>query len=444
MQRQAATPKGLQKRIQDLDLSQVEDPRMAKNVDIALPTLLAALITAMTTQARSLRAVERRTEQIAAKLGSFLGIVTRIADNTFGRVLSRLKVADMTACLHRLIKAEHRRGNLVPHNLPEGAAALDGKNAGTLHWHDLCRVLELDPQKATSEEVKAALVEKYPEAQLCVPEHGKPYALIRMHTVTLISAKAAPCIHIRPILGKTNEIGSVPDLLNELHDSYGHTGLFKVITTDAGNTSLGTAQMTLNKGWDYFAQIKSEHGALFLEAVRELGVRDDPSASATYADQQNGKTATYYAWQYDLGQTGWLDWTHARQLIRIKRVTEHPVTGEITIGNRYYVCNRPLEMLDARLALDFSRAHWRCEDETHWTCDVELGEDRRKLSWSRHPRGILIVAVVRMIALCILAIARKLSRMAYGKETPSWAQVAEHFLLVLCGTTLLTVDFDCA
>jgi hypothetical protein len=34
-----------------------------------------------------------------------------------------------------------------------------------------------------------------------------------------------------------------------------------------------------------------------------------------------------------------------------------------------------------------------------------------------------------MMALAILATARRLSRMEYSKESPSWAQVAEHFLL---------------
>ncbi|MDI7268851.1 MAG: hypothetical protein QME96_12740 [Myxococcota bacterium] len=41
-----------------------------------------------------------------------------------------------------------------------------------------------------------------------------------------------------------------------------------------------------------------------------------------------------------------------------------------------------------------------------------------------------------------MAVARKLSRVSYSHETPSWQQVAEHFLLVLCGSTLVTEAFD--
>ena len=54
--------------------------------------------------------------------------------------------------------------------------------------------------------------------------------------------------------------------------------------------------------------------------------------------------------------------------------------------------------------------------------DAELMEDRRRLAWSRHPQGSLVVSALRMMALCILAVARKLSRFGYSEETPSWGQ----------------------
>jgi hypothetical protein len=76
--------------------------------------------------------------------------------------------------------------------------AIDGKASGTLRWHDLCRVLDLDPAKATVAQVRALLSKQYPQAQLCEPQQGLPYALLRMHTVTLISSAAAPYVHLRP------------------------------------------------------------------------------------------------------------------------------------------------------------------------------------------------------------------------------------------------------
>ena len=440
MNKQVVTSKGLQKRIKDLGLAQIKDPRKARKVKISLATIVTALVVSMTTQARSLRAVERRTEQMAAKHGTLMNIGQRIADNTFGKIIPRLRLACLVACIHRLIKAEHRRGTLKPQRFSAGVIAIDGKNAGTLHWHDLCRVLELE-QSADVSEVRTLLTKCYPEAQLCVPTKGQPYALMRMHTVTLVSAAAAPCIHIRPIAGHTNEIGSMPALLTELKKAYGRTRLWKWITTDAGNTSLKTAAMTLEIGCEYFGQLKGDHD-LHREAVRALETCTENEAAANYADKQNGNVVTYHVWQHDLGEGGWFGWTHARQLVRVQRVAEHPVTGKITIGNRYYVCSRTTKQTNAEQTLALSRLHWRCENEIHWTSDFEFLEDRRKLAWSRHPRGILIIAAVRMMALAILATARRLSSMKHNKEMPSWAQVAEHFFLLLCSTTVLMPDFD--
>jgi predicted transposase YbfD/YdcC len=442
MKRQGATPKGLERRVRDSGFGNVHEPRVAGKVKIPLPTLLTALVTAMVTQARSLRVVEQRTAQMVHKLGTWMGLTRRIADNTFGKVLPRLRLSDLIACLHRLVKAEHRRGTLKATWLSVGTVAIDGKNVATLRWHDLCRVLELEQTVATPEQVKSLCAERYPDAQVCIPTQGQPYALMRVHTVTLISSDAPVCIHQRPTVGHTNEIGSMPALLDELKAAYGRTRLFELVTTDAGNTSLAVASQIVSQGCDYFAQIKSGQGELHTEAVRVLRHRRKARAQAEYSETHNGKVVTYHCWRHDLSEQGWLDWTHARQLVRIERTVEDPSTGERTVGNRYYVTSKSSLALGPNSALKISRAHWRCENNTHWTCDAELMEDRRRLAWSRHPDGVFVVSALRMIALAILAVARKLSRIGYTQETPSWSQVAEHFLLLLCGTIMETEAFD--
>lgn len=442
MRRQAATPKGLIRRIEDLKFRQVREPRVAKKVRYPLKLMLTALVVGMVTLSRSLRDVESRTLQIANNPDANLGITTKIADNTFGKVLPRVDHGDLVACLHRMIKAEHRRGNLKPTVLPVGTVAIDGKNVATLHWHDLCRVLGLKPSKAKPKQVKALLAERYPEIQFCNPEHGKPYALARVHTVTLISSDAAVCIHQRSTLGHTNEIGSMPELLDELHAGYGRSVLITMVTTDAGNTSLKVAGLILFHGWDYFLQIKSEHGDLYTEATAALGSLPNEEAHWSDVDIQNGEVVTYRVWQHDLTDEGWLSWTHARQLVRIERTVEDPQSGKVKVGNRFYVSNKRPSELRAKGCGKVARAHWRCENETHWTADAEVQEDRRRLAWSRHPKGVFVVSLLRRIAANILAVARKLSRLGHSLETPTWHQVAEHFLLVLCVTILETEAFD--
>ena len=190
-------------------------------------------------------------------------------------------------------------------------------------------------------------------------------------------------------------------------------------------------------------ELIAHQGDIHAEAVQSLGDKRPDRAGATYSDKQNGQLVTYHGWCQDLGDEGYLDWTHARQLVRVRRVAKDLSTGKtISSGNRYYVSSLPVDALVLRRALDISRAHWRCENGTHWTSDAELGEDRRQLFWSRHPHGVLVVTALRMMALAILAVARQMTRLGYSKETPSWAQVAGHFRLRLCGSILETSAFD--
>jgi hypothetical protein len=112
--------KGLNKRLQDLQLSRVSDPREAVKVRYPLKVMLTALIVAMVTMSRSLRQVEERTGQIARNPEAGLEITQRIADNTFGKVLPRVKCREVVDCLNLSVKSEHRRGNLKPTVLPVG------------------------------------------------------------------------------------------------------------------------------------------------------------------------------------------------------------------------------------------------------------------------------------------------------------------------------------
>ena len=442
MKRQAATSKGLKKRLHDLQLNKVNDPRLQKKIIHPLYTILSSLVISMVTRARSLRNVEMRTAQIKPEEKICIALDGRIADNTFGNIIQRLNGEDLIGSLQGMVKAEIRRGNLQPTALRTNTIAIDGKNVAVLRWHDLLRVLKLKHEEASIEDVRSMLEEKYPHLQLCVPDNGLPYALARVHTVTLISSDAALCIHQRPIEGHTNEIGAMPALLEELKQSYGRTSLIDIVTTDSGNTSLATAGIIADNKWNYFSQIKSEKGKIYNEAVSSLGWQDEAEAESIFEDRQKGQNIIYHLWRESLSSQGCYDWTHARQLIRIQRTVEDLKTGEVTIGNRYYVTNKKANELRAKGCLKVSRAHWRCENETHWTADAEMQEDQRRLAWSRHPIGVFVVSLLKRIAVNILALARKLSRIPYSKETPSWHQVVEHFQMAMLQSILDTERFD--
>ncbi len=61
MKRNAATSKGIERRLDDAHFSKVSDPRRAASVRYALPAMLSALVVAIVTGARALRQLEQRT-----------------------------------------------------------------------------------------------------------------------------------------------------------------------------------------------------------------------------------------------------------------------------------------------------------------------------------------------------------------------------------------------
>jgi len=177
MNRQAATPIGFERRVRDLELNRVTEPRQRAKVRIPLPTVLIALVASMVTRARSLRMAEQRTAGMALKHEAWLGIQRRIADNTFGKVVPKLDFSSVLPCLHRLVKAEHRRANLKPSRLTVGTAAIDGKNVGTVHWHDLCRIFGLDRQQASvcrSSRSESACSSNIPRPSSACPSRVSP------------------------------------------------------------------------------------------------------------------------------------------------------------------------------------------------------------------------------------------------------------------------------
>lgn len=126
-------------------------------------------------------------------------------------------------------------------------------------------------------------------------------------------------------------------LEKEFHAVYAHTQLLEVLTTDAGNTSLKVnGQIVDELHLGYFSQIKSEHGEIYKEAERALGRRGTREADFSYSDHQNGDVVSYHVWHHDLSDHGWLDWTHARQLVRVQRQAVNETTGKKSLGNRYY------------------------------------------------------------------------------------------------------------
>lgn len=461
IKRQAATPRGVERRVKDARFEEVQDPRSAAHRRFELSPLLGLLVYGLASGATSLRAAEVRTEQIRDSVRRELGLPDeRVADNTLGRVLRRVSSLDLRQCLQRQVKAELKRKRLGPATAKDSpklkknrhVVAIDGKALSSLYLRELqqatrqvlkdqgdARAQDKDWTPAR-EDIEVVFAGHFPNVKLFNPDDGEMYGTVMVHRATLVSTDAAVCVDQRPIAGKCNEVGEMPATVDELFRVYRRTGLLDIVTADAGNVSLKVANRIRHHGADYFLGLKGNQSELRREAASALEQATDDDCIASASEERSGNTVTYRCWHHGLSD-GHLGWKHLRQILRIERTTINN-QDEVKTENRYFVTSIAPDELDGEDALTLARMHWRCENEGHWTSDVFLKEDAKRQEGSRHPAGILARSYLAMIAQNILAVLRALSRIGPALLRPRWADALAHVAAVIFDLRLDTSAFD--
>ena len=449
IQRNATTPKGFLRRTRDAKFEAVSDPRDEHRITHPLDGVLRLGIVGLATGARSLRAVETRSMQLDAQVDEACGLDGRISDNAFGLIVRRVEPYQLRGALHRSIRAEWiERENLRPTRLSKSTVAIDGKNLAVLRSEELRRLVsahtDLDGQKLGIEQLRQVYATRFPEVQLRDDPEAGLIGVVMVHRATLVSSRAAIVIDQRSIPGTTSEHGEITRTLEALDQTYGRTKILERVTVDAGNMYRKTARKACQKGIDYFGAMKAgSQGKLYEQAEGWLGRRGPDEADQAHIETYNGQTLVYRVWTMKIAE-GTLGWDGARQLIRIQRVAIDNDTDKVSVGERYFVSSESPGQLDALEAYRVSRAHWRCENDGHWTCDAIWDEDARRTPWTRYPTGIVNVGILRVLAINILALLRSMSRLRKGDTlvTPGWQTVIEHAVQTLLCPILETGEFD--
>ena len=444
--RKATTPKGFIRRLQDADFGSVPEPRREASIRHPLVGLLKLGVLGMATGARSTRAVENRSEQLRPTIRADFGLEARVSDNAFGLALQQLDPVELRRALHRQTKAEWRRGNLRPESgpLPWSTVAIDGKHLATIPEKRLRALISkrtgLEGGELSPSELKRVAGTQFPYMQVFGSKPGELEGRVRAHRATLISGGACVALDQWPIRGETNEKGAIRQALGGLFSAYGATTMIEMVTLDAGMSHPDIAEKIREHGAQYFLALKSPQGELYRRARRQLGSRPGREASFEKRLEERGQMIWYTVWTESLEES--VGWEDARQIVRIERVVADD--EEASVGERYFVTSLGPEKLDAEQAWRLARAHWRCENEGHWTADAIWEEDARRTPWTQHPDGVLVVGLLRAIAINILALLRELSWLKRGDTwvTPTWRTVIEQALLVLCEPLLEMSAFN--
>lgn len=444
IRRKAASTKGFLRRLEDAHFEHLKDPRAQNRITHRLEPIVNLAVLSLVTAARSTRAVEERSQGLTGEVKRRIELAGQISDNAFGLLMPRLEPNDLRKVLRSQVKAEWRRKNLRPTHLPWSTVAIDGKHVATISEQRLRALITqttpLDGDKLEFADVRRVLKSRFPQVQLH-EQDGLRFGLVRVHRATLVSSAAAVVMDQQTILGETNEWGTILKTLRALFGHYGKTKMVELVTMDAGNTTKDVAGYIAEQQADYFLAIKSVQGRLFELAEQKLGPHAEARPVYSTSEEYNGQTVCYTVFSHSLPE-GWGEYETARQVFRIERVAAGD--EKTSVGNRYFVGSMPPNQMSAEQAYMLARAHWRCENEGHWTADAIWKEDATRTPWTTHPQGLLVVGLLRAVAINILAVLRAHSRVRRaGKlEKPSWQTVIEHALLALCEPILDTSAFD--
>lgn len=346
-------------------LAAVADPRGKRGRKWPLAGLLRAVLVGMLAGKRSLKETESLTDQLGLAMRDRLRLPRRVPDTTMREALVRLPLASVLSLLHGQIRVAGRKGQLEPVGLPCGVLAVDGK----------CVMTDMDDGHFAQRQ-------------------GEGRFAVRTMTCTLVSAPAAPVVHLTPIPAHTNEMGIFQTALREVFAAVA-TERIGLITADAGLTGKENARFVhdeLRVG--YLLALKDNQSELHGEAVARLGKLGAAAARATTRERIGKARHVRRVWLARL-EDGLVDWEHARTLVRVEYELTAP-DGTVRIGNRYFISSEREGRFTPEQWLAVVRKHWRVENDAHKTLDVVLGEDDHP--WIRDPAGMLVLQVLRRIA----------------------------------------------
>lgn len=391
----------LRQRQQSLDFSGIPDPRDPRGRRWSLDGLLSAALLSLMLLARSLRAAERLSEDLAQSQRR-RGLGRRVPDSTLGDLLAKLEPEALRRHLHEQVLGEHRRKALEPEVLPLRAISIDGKMVASL---DAAANADCQRQQA---------------------EGQPPHWLYRVVRATLISATAAACIDQRPIPAATNDMGVFSSFFADLERAYRRASLYELVSCDAGFCSEANARQVDEAGKGYVFGLKGNQPELLGEARRVLGEQARLKAPEAETDWESDSSRGWVKRQIwrTAELAGWSAWSHLRQ-VWLLRVLQRDGKGgtERLLEERFYVTNLVWGRLKGGAILDLIRAHWRIENDCFGSLDIQWQEDHGR--WVRRRNGLEVSSLLRLLAYNLLALLRASHLRSLQARRSVWQQLRD-------------------
>ena len=218
------------------------------------------------------------------------------------------------------------------------------------------------------------------------------------------------CLTSTAVDGKSNEITSVPDLLDTL-SLLGLAGC--TVTVDALNTQREIARKVKAHKAEYVMALKQNQKTLFEDVVWLFETEPQLENVFETCERSRGREEVRHcAVLAELDYLGAHQWPGLESVAKVS--TERTLKGKTTCEVRYYLCSFKAE---AARVLHAVRTHWEVENKLHWTLDVVFGEDRHDYA---ERQGAENMSVLRQFALNLLRQNQSLGSLKGKRKKAAW------------------------
>ncbi len=195
-----------------------------------------------------------------------------------------------------------------------------------------------------------------------------------LNVLNAYSNKYGICLVSEMIEDKTNEIPTIPDILErfEVKDV--------IITWDALNTQTKNVEAVIKKGGDYVVPIKENQGNFYNdlklyfkdEVLEQMAAGNNTSAYKKNIEKSHSSIIVYeyfqtsdVNWYFDKNK-----WAGLTSIGLVRKTIEK--NGKTIIEKRYYISSLNVNIVDFSNAI---RNHWSVENKLHWHLDFTFKED---------------------------------------------------------------------
>lgn len=220
-----------------------------------------------------------------------------------------------------------------------------------------------------------------------------------LNVLNAYSNNLGMCLASEMIDDKTNEIPTIPTILNRLYIKD------TIVTWDALNTQKDNVKAVIDKFADYVVPIKGNHQGFYDDLIlyfnekklEEIIAGNSKSSYIKQVEKSHSSIIIYeyfqttdIDWYYDSGN--W-DKLHSIGLVKKTTITN----GEEKCEFRYYISSLYLDIFNFSKAI---RLHWSVENKLHWHLDFTFKDDKNTTA---NKQALMNLQIVNKFILAILS-----------------------------------------